>query len=185
MMRCYPRWLFPMLLILVSAPRLTAQVKTHTLSEMTRLAGSIFIGNVSDVRSGTDEHDEIVTYTTFTIERPIYHTTGSTVTVKQFGGEAEGLSTWLADMRYFQPGERVLVMFYPVSDLGFTSPVGLHQAVWMVTPDGMVHGVNNSALQGFDGIENRYGLGLPPSGSVPVDTFISVINNLLREEGKQ
>src|SRR4051812_20205294 len=110
-------------IVIVSRAPLASQVRPLGLREMVASAGSIFIGTVATARGGTDEHGDIVTYTTFTIEEPIYGVAAKAITVKQLGGEAGGMVTRLEHMRYFQPGERVLVIFYPVSSLGFTSPI--------------------------------------------------------------
>jgi hypothetical protein len=161
----------------------TAQIRTHTLRQMVRLSGSIFVGHVVDVHGGVDEQNEIVTYTTFDIERPIYRTVPSPVTIKQDGGDAHGLSTRLADMRYFEPGERVLVMFYPVSAIGFTSPIGLYQAVWRVDRNGTVSGVDPAIWEGLDELLARHGI--RSTGPVTIDAFAALIDDVLAQEGKR
>ncbi len=138
--------LLALLLALPAAMPASAQVRVLPFQEMVASAGMIFIGTVSDVRGGTDEHGDIVTYTTFRVEQPIRGVSGSTITVKQLGGQAGGQGVKIAHMRYFAAGEKVLVMFYPVSDLGFTSPVGLNQGVWSVAADGGI--LVDPAMQG-------------------------------------
>jgi hypothetical protein len=169
------RWLAASLLALTSLP-LAAQVRTLGMPEMVNSAGAIFIGTATDVHGGYDEHGDIVTYTTFNVEQPIHGLAGSTVTVKQLGGQAGGLTTQLAHMRYFTRGERVLVMLYPVSDLGFTSPVGLSQGVWSVSGS-QITGVSAAALAGVD--LRKYGIA---GASGPLDRvkFVAMINDLLK-----
>ncbi|MEO5930245.1 MAG: hypothetical protein ABIR47_09965 [Candidatus Kapaibacterium sp.] len=174
-------WLAPLLLLCGSV--LTAQVRTLNLREMVGSAGTIFIGSVTGVSSGSDEHGDIVTYTTFRVEQPIYGVSIGNITVKQLGGTSNGLSTKLEHMRYFRTGERVLVAFYPVSSLGFTSPIGLYQGVWNVTSDGQVLGVGDMALKGLDALLRRYHLDRN-GGTVAASTFVSMIDDLLREAGK-
>ncbi|MDB5034321.1 MAG: hypothetical protein JWQ98_1562 [Chlorobi bacterium] len=175
-------WLAALLLLLCGSV-LTAQVRTLNLREMVGSAGTIFIGSVAGVSSGSDEHGDIVTYTTFRVEQPIYGGAAGTVTVKQLGGASGGLSTRLEHMRYFRTGERVLVAFYPISSLGFTSPIGLYQAVWNVTSDGQVLGVGDTSLGGLDALLRRYHLDRN-GGTVAASTFVSMIDDLLREAGK-
>ncbi len=174
----------PLLPALLLALPLHAQVKTHTLREMVELAGPIFIGRVVDVRNGLDEREDIVTYTDFAVEHSVYGVPLPFFSLKQLGGEAEGLVTRLPHMRYFQPGERVLVMFYPVSDLGFTSPVGMSQAVWTVSPDGRVDGLNDRLLNGLESEMSRIGFPVGADRPVTLDSFVGLLQELLREEGK-
>jgi hypothetical protein len=165
-----------LLFLLITLP-LAAQVRTLGLREMVASAGTIFIGTVSDTHGAYDEHGDIVTYTTFTVEQPIHGVAGSTVTVKQLGGDAGGLSTRLEHMRYFHRGERVLVMFYPVSDLGFTSPVGLSQGAWTVSRENTIAGVTPAALQGMESLLRAHGI--TQNGVIERTKFISLINDLL------
>jgi hypothetical protein len=155
-----------------------AQVRSINLREMTASAGTIFVGTVTDVHGGRDSHGDIVTYTTFSVEQAIHGVSGTTVTVKQLGGEADGMTTRLAHMRYFQRGERVLVMFYPVSELGFTSPVGLEQAVWNIGPDNQVYGVRPQILSDLGTEVARRGITMK-SGTIERTKFIGLINDLL------
>jgi hypothetical protein len=172
-------------ILCISHVSLAAQVRALNLREMVASAGTIFIGTVATARSGTDEHGDIVTYTTFTVEEPIYGVAAKSVTVKQLGGEAGGITTRLAHMRYLGPGERVLVMFYPVSSLGFTSPVGLSQAVWNVTSGGLVTGVAPDAVSGVEALLRRHGAAVQGTGSIGRTAFVAVVDDLLREAGKR
>lgn len=172
------------LLFFLSPSFLPAQVRTLDLREMVKSSGMIFIGTVSQARGATDEHGDIVTYTTFRVERALHGTPGNGTTTKQFGGDVGNMGTRLDHMRYFHEGERVLVMFYPVSSLGFTSPIGLNQAVWSINDDGTVHGVSDEILKGLGPLLQRHGLSMREMQSVPVTTFIALINDLLREGTK-
>lgn len=164
-------------LALFCALPLAAQVRTLTFQEMVSSAGTIFVGTVTDVHGGTDEHGDIVTYTTFRIEQPILGASGSTILIKQLGGNDRGLSNRISHMRYFQKGEHLMVMLYPESDLGFTSPVGLSQGVWSVGADGTIP-LQGTLLQGLGGLSKQYGI--DPSGKKPASraAVISLINGL-------
>jgi hypothetical protein len=173
------------LLCLLAAPALDAQVRVLDLREMTGAAGSIFIGTVASVHGGTDEHGDIVTYTAFNVEDAIYGVPGNGIAIKQLGGETPALSMRLEHMRYFRKGERVLVMLYPTSSLGFTSPIGLSQGVWTIGDDGRVGAVSDDALRGLDAMLRGYGIRTKETQSVDRAVFVGIIKQLLREEGKR
>jgi hypothetical protein len=147
---------------------------------MVEAAGSIFTGLVVDVRGGLDENDDIVTYTTFIVERPIKGSFATWITIKQFGGEANGLSTYLSHMRYFQSGERVLLMLHPESDMGFTSPIAMNQGVWDIS-DGKVLRVSNTALAGMDARLAAHNITRDSNGSIDKEAFITLIAEMVRE----
>lgn len=174
-----------LLCLLAASTALDAQVRVLDLREMTRSAGPIFIGTVTGVRGGTDEHGDIVTYTTFNIEEAIHGVPANGLTIKQLGGETPALSMRLEHMRYFRKGERVLVMLYPTSGLGFTSPIGLSQGVWTIGGDGRVGGVSDDALHGLETILRGYGIRARETQSVDRAAFVAIINELLREGGKR
>ncbi|MBC8144579.1 MAG: hypothetical protein H7X80_03270 [bacterium] len=175
-----PRLLLFVLVLASLTDSLSAQVRTINLSEMASSAGIAFVGTVAARHSGLDETGDIVTWTTFRVERPIGYLPVSMVTVKQLGGTANGISNYLSHMRYFQPGERVLAMFYPTSELGFTSPIGLDQAVWNVTDDGRVAGIRDEALAGVESQLARHGLAMSASHDLPLNPFVSLIEELLQ-----
>jgi hypothetical protein len=178
-------WQWSALLLLLLLPSTSrSQVRALDLREMVGAAGMIYVGTVTDVHGGRDEHGDIVTYTTFSVEQAVRGVSGTSITVKQFGGQFGGLSTTIAHMRYFQRGERVLVMFYPVSDLGFTSPVGLEQGVWKIGSDNRVHGIRPEILRGLTAEMKRNQLTLT-SGSAARIPFIAVINDLLAPSKSQ
>jgi hypothetical protein len=161
------------------ATPLAAQVRAINLAEMARSTGVAFVGTVAERHSGLDENGDIVTWTTFRVEQPIGFVATPLVTVKQLGGTANGLSHYLSHMRYFQPDERVLVMFYPTSSIGFTSPIGLGQGVWSVSGDGRVLGVSATALDGMGAILARHGITLRPSQDIELARFVAVLEELL------
>jgi hypothetical protein len=171
---------FLLALVLASlATPLSAQVKTINLVDMASVAGLSFVGSVTETRGGLDENGDIVTWTTFRVELPIGFVPVPMVTVKQLGGTANGLSHHLSHMRYFRTGERVLVMFYPTSHLGFTSPVGLNQGVWSVSSDGRVLNVDADALAGVGAPLARHGVTVRPSQDVPLDRFAALLAELI------
>lgn len=169
-----------LILIPFSLPTLHAQVQQMNLQQMVDAAGTIVIGTAIWTRGGVDEHGDIVTYTSFLVEETLKGKPGSSLMIKQFGGETEKLSFRIEHMRYFIQGERVMVMLYPVSELGFTSPVGLSQAVWRVNADGTVDGISDEALHGLAPLMKKYGVKEEPVQSLRRGTFVSMVNDLLK-----
>ncbi len=179
-----PSLLIPLLLLAAALP-LRAQVRTLDLREMAGSAGMIFTGSVMELEGRNDEHGNICTFTTFLVEQPITPIQGPVVAVKQYGGDDGRRSARLAHARYFQKGERVLVMLYPVSELGYTSPVGLSQGVWEVSPEGMVIGIDTRILVGLEPLLKKYKVStVERTVSIPLDTFAAMIWEI-REGGKQ
>ncbi|HVO88656.1 MAG TPA: hypothetical protein VMV45_08945 [Casimicrobiaceae bacterium] len=75
----------------------------------------------------------VATLTTFVVFDRAKGLPGSTLTLRQAGGELNGLA-----VRYpvpsFRVGEEYVLFVPPVSRLGFASPVGLAQGVFHVVP---------------------------------------------------
>lgn len=166
--------------LLFSSPLLHAQARPLTLREMVDAAGRIFVGTVIETRGGIDNRGEIVTWTTFQVEQTLAGQPASTVMIKQFGGEARGLSTRIPHMRYFTRGEHLMVMFYPESELGFTSPIGMGQGVWNVEPDGDIIGVTPQALQGLGPILKRNGVSSTSVSTISRTRFQGIIRDILK-----
>ena len=165
-------------LLFVSVLPLQAQVRQVDLREMVAASGMIFSGTVTEVRGAMDENGKIVTYTTFRIEKPIEGVMGGEVTIKLFGGEANGRRMYLAHMRYFSVGERMLVMLYPPSRLGFTSPIGMGQGAWKVTRDNKVLNVSGKVLQGLGTLLTKHNLQPRNTTSISLDTFTALIDDI-------
>lgn len=172
-------FLFALVLASLATP-LTAQIRAVNLLEMAESAGAAFVGTVAETHGGLDADGEIVTWTTFLVEQPISFIPVPLITVKQLGGSANGLSHYLSHMRYFRRGERVLVMFYPTSSLGFTSPIGLDQGVWSISPDGRVLGVRQSALEGVGPLLARHDISVSPVQDIELARFTPLLEELLR-----
>lgn len=169
------------LLLAVPMLQAEAQVRTLDLREMVHSSGAIFIGRVIQVHGGVDRYGDVVTYTTFLVEEPIHNVDlGTAFTIKQFGGETQELATYVTHMRYFRYGERVLVMLYPESELGFTSPIGLDQGTWRVSDEGMVQGVTAATLRGVEDLFREQGVE-PTPGTIPRTAFVDVIKEVINE----
>ena len=168
------------LIILLALPLMAQTVTDIPLDRMVGESETIFVGTVLETRGGLDENGDIATWTTFRVDQPVRGMLpGGTRTVKQFGGTAEGMSSTIEHMRYFTEGERVLVMFYPESRLGYTSPIGLSQGVWPVLEGGLISGLRAENLEGVDpALLERYDLadGAPPS--YPVNRFVEMLGEM-------
>lgn len=116
------------------------------LKEIVGIANRMFVGTVQSVRYGYDDHNDIVTYTTFKVDENIDGTSGRSVTIKQLGGIVNGLDTRLSDIRYFVTGEKVILTLYKESGLQFTCPVGLHQGVWPLSASNRVDNIPSYQL---------------------------------------
>lgn len=135
----------------------------------------IFSGTVTEVRGGLDERGDIVTWTTFRVEIPVRGVMPGSVTIKQFGGKTEKGMMYLEHMRYFVEGEQVLVMLYPASELGFTSPIGMGQGAWKVSDDGNVQGIGADLLKDLNGLPARYDVKPGPTRQIPLGNLIALI----------
>lgn len=162
------------------APELNAQVMQVGLLEMIQSSGIIFSGTVIEVKGERDERGDIVTLTTFRVETPVRGVTPGSVTIKQFGGSTSEGSMVLPHMRYFTEGERVLVMMYPPSELGFTSPIGMGQGAWTVTDNGMIAGVTRDVVKDMEGLASQYNVYPDAAGQVPLTNMISLIQAATR-----
>lgn len=76
----------------------------------------------------------VVTYTTFEVLETYKGKLGSSHTIKQIGGNLPeaNLNVRIPGVPQFEVGKRYVVFLPPVSKLGFASPVGLGQGMFMV-----------------------------------------------------
>ncbi len=156
-----------------------AQVRQVDLAEMVQSSGMIFSGQVLSVEGTTDERGDVVTRTTFQVEQPIRGVIPGSVTITQYGGVTEsGASMVLAHMRYFTPGERVLVLLYPPSELGFTSPIGMGQGVWSIDRNGDVLGLGAHLFAGIETLTSTLETGPNADGTMPLTSMIKLITAL-------
>ena len=168
------------LILLLALPLMAQTVTDIPLDRMVGESETIFVGTVLETRGGLDENGDIATWTTFRVDQPVRGILpGGTRTVKQFGGTAEGMSSTVEHMRYFTEGERVLVMFYPESRLGYTSPIGLSQGVWPVLEGGLISGLRVENLEGGDpALLERYDLADGAPQSYPVNRFVEMLGEM-------
>lgn len=124
----------------VSILWLGAIAATHAMSvlplqldEIAANAHLVFQGTCTGNRS---EHDiqtgMVVTYTTFDVQETLKGSAGPSHTIKQAGGEIDNASHRIEGIPSFTVGQEYVVFLYGVSNLGFSSPVGLGQGQFAV-----------------------------------------------------
>jgi len=128
--------LFLALLLAVAFPAAATMVLPVDLDRMIGDARVAFEGTCTGNRTARDPQTHlIVTYTTFAVHDVLKGDVGATYEIKQLGGELEG------GMRYkvegipkFAVGQDYVVFLAGVSKAGFSSPIGLSQGRFVVTP---------------------------------------------------
>ena len=113
--------------LVLAAPALASQVKARNLHDLVAAAGTVFAGSVEAV-----EFDRIhgmpVTRVTFRVGDGLRGTSGEVLTLTFPGGmQPNGLPYRISGLVPFRPGERLVLLAYPASPIGLTSPVGLYQ----------------------------------------------------------
>jgi hypothetical protein len=95
----------------------------------------IFLGECT---SNSVEFDNasnmVVTYTTFNVVEAFKGAPGKTHTIKQVGGTLPGtdIISKFSGIPQFEAGKRYIVFLPPVSQLGFSTPVGLGQGLFHI-----------------------------------------------------
>lgn len=171
-------FLLAVLTLLLPIYHAPAQVRQVPLTEMISSSGTIFAGRVLEVEGKKDARGDIVTVTTFRVETPIRGVLPGTVTITQYGGVSEEGSMVLAHMRYFTEGERVLVLLYPESELGFTSPIGMGQGVWTVNERDEVVGLADYLFTDIGGLMRQQKIVRTSDGRMPLASMVELIRTL-------
>jgi hypothetical protein len=147
------------------------------LERMVQDAGQIFEATVVESRTGSRDPQTnlLVTYITFNISHDFYGTGASQRTIKQYGGEANGVAFYPKDLPRFSPGEKVILFLYGQSALGMQSPVGLSQGKFEIKSDrtGKHRSIASSVppSQLFNGMSQASGL-LKSSRTINNDSLI-------------
>jgi hypothetical protein len=168
-----------------------AQKSTMNLESLVRQSGMIFAGRVIGVETGIkDQMNLYMTRYTFEVFDPIFGVEEDTISIKQYGGEADGKKLYPAGVPRFERGEEVLVMLYPPSKIGMTSTVGKDQGkFWIQSDDSsgnktVVNKLQNAGL--FKKLKYP-GLAANPDwagsgpGPLPYDGFVETVRNLTAE----
>lgn len=175
----------------------SAQKSTMNLESLVRQSGMIFAGRVIEVETGIkDQMNLYMTRYTFEVLDPIYGVEDDTISIKQYGGEADGRKFYPAGVPRFELGEEVLVMLYPPSRIGMTSTVGKDQGKFWIQSSDTVGGkmvVNKMMNEGLFKKMKHPGLAADPDwiagepGPLPYQGFVETLRNLadeLKKNGK-
>jgi len=125
------------LLALAAAfPAAATSVLPVGLDKMVADASVAFEGTCSGNRTERDPATNLVaTYTTFAVHDVLKGQVGATYEIKQIGGSIPGGLTYKVDgVPRFREGQDYIVFLPGVSAAGFSSPVGLEQGRFVVTP---------------------------------------------------
>jgi hypothetical protein len=134
--RKYSAWMWLVLCFLLAAPAAAERTRPMSLVEMTRAAGTIVVGRVTEVRVGSHpQHPRVpVTHVTVRVEETWKGAPGRELVFMQFGDAsgappdppASGRVTLVRfpDMPTYAEGEEVLLFLRRPSRADLTSPVG-------------------------------------------------------------
>jgi hypothetical protein len=131
------RWFLAFLLALAAAfPALATSVLPVDLDQMVATASVAFEGTCTGNRTERDPATNmVVTYTTFAVHDVLKGNVGTTYEIKQIGGELpNGMRYKVEGVPRFDPGQDYVVFLAGVSAAGFSSPIGLAQGRFVVTP---------------------------------------------------
>lgn len=108
-----------------------------SVEELSQKAGSIVEARAIDSRSEWNpQHTLIYTYTRFAVSRTLKGSAAQTITVKQFGGSADGYTQHISGVRQFLDGEETLLFLRgSVAHDGTQVIVGLMQGHFNVFRD--------------------------------------------------
>lgn len=170
---------------------LAAEVLPLSLAEMVDMAGPIFAGEVESVAFDTAGRLP-VTHVTFLVSERIRGVEAERITLTLPGGRqsAGRLPYRIAGLPVFRKGDRMILLAYPESSLGLTSPVGLGQGRFDIRagPAGLaqvaqalpsrrlLEGVG-AAVLGHAGLGPRM-TGVGPS-RLPYGAFVSLLRELV------
>lgn len=115
-----------------------SSVVSLNLQQLSSRASLIFYAEVTSNKVKKDEQSgRIATFTEFKIIDLIKGKTGSTHIIKQIGGRLASTGTTLRihGVPKFETGNKYVVFLPEKSNIGFSSPLGLHQGSFTVTTD--------------------------------------------------
>jgi hypothetical protein len=137
------------LISLLSVPAFAARVRSLNLEELAGRADRIFQGRCIQVRVGTDpDLGQVVTYVSFAPQASVKGNVHGRLTIKLLGNESATArpDEALEGLPRFQEGEEVVLLLYPDSARGLTSPVGFGQGKFKILRDKLGKA---SAVNGF------------------------------------
>jgi hypothetical protein len=168
------------------------------LATMTERAGTIIRGRIISLKEGHHpQYQNIgVLFVTLQVDETLKGAANDRFTFMQFGGRAArsdtgkslSMAQTLPDLPIYRVGQEVVLFLYPASSVGFTSPVGGAQGMFLVQAQGgqpttvISEGGNRSlAVRGAlpTGLKsNQQELLRAPSDSLDYKTFRATVKAL-------
>jgi hypothetical protein len=180
-------------LVLSVTPTHATRVLPLNLEELTKHAGRVFSGRITEVRVERDPGlDRDVTRVTAEVEHSAKGGNGRSVTFRVLGRQngKEPLQSGIGGMPRFREGEEVVLFLYGESKAGLTSPVGFGQGKFSLVRDKQGRRValnesgNQTLFQGLsDDAEKRLG---PASHrwkrerGIPLESLLGMVESLRR-----
>lgn len=169
-----------LLTLLSPVPADAMLVQPMSLEQLVKEAGSIFVGRVEQAQGGRCGPHACTRYT-FRVERNLWGAAGERVDAQFFGG---GGGMLLPGMPVLLRGGRYLLFLRAPSRLGFTSPVGMSQGVFVLHDYGQ-GGTQLAVGPTLIGSEGRGRLTVDEertlrSRNVTLDAFCGIVSRLVR-----
>jgi len=186
--------------VLCSARPAAAIGRRLDLATMTKQAGTIVTGRIVGLREGRHpRYNHIrVLNVTVQVSEMIKGTGASQFTFMQFGGRATAagsgkslsMAQSLPDLPAYRVGEEVVLFLYPASHVGFTSPVGGDQGMFLVRrqqgqPTTVVSEGGNQSLAADRPVPSRLSpsqqkLLQHPGSALDYKTFVGTVKSLAK-----
>jgi hypothetical protein len=131
------RFLLPFALLLTVHLCSAQRTIPVNIEQLVRDAGMIVDAAVIRTETGKDpESGLLVTWVTLEVKENFYGASLSRITVKQYGGEADGIANYPTHLPRYTAGERSLLFLTAPSSIGMQSPVGMQQGKFLITEEG-------------------------------------------------
>jgi hypothetical protein len=180
-----------LLVLLIAPPTLAQRTIPMNIEALVSNAAMIFAGRVVDVKTGTrDPHTNLfVTYITFEVIENLHGVSGNRLTIKQYGGEAEGMAFYPVGIPRYNVGEEVVMLLSAPSSIGMQSPVGMEQGKFSVRRDektkkkivSTTYGTQNlfKKLRSPEKVKRKAWLKAADPGALEYDDFVSTLRSLI------
>ena len=179
--------LFALVLLSFATSATATSVRPITLEQLSTRATIIFYGEVVSNEVKNDSLSKRpATFTTFKVLDSIKGKVGSLHTIKQIGGSIESstLRRRAFGVPQFTVGRQYVLFLPKKSSLGFSSPLGLHQGSFNVTPVNGEKIVSNGRDLSSPTVTNTRAAQIPLAVNVSkpseaqLDNFINTVRSL-------
>lgn len=177
-------FLVPIVLLFLVSSLDATTARLLSLGDKVALAERIFVGTVTEVREGKDEHGTAVTYVTFALSRSLKGQVPDKLTIKQLGRRLPGKDKSILNipgLPMYSEGEEVVLFLHGTSAGGFTSPVGLGQGKFKVIRQKSKAFVVNELAKGKVAPRLLYGVEPDPGKpGLEMERFLSTVKKMVR-----